>query len=175
MTTQTSPIITLALVGPNSNATGHATLASAAQAAPPIAGRSDGGAGTVQQEGQPLGAPGQQQAAQPQGMGGMGMFLPLILMMFVFMIVMQIFAGRKEKKRRAEMLGGLTRHDRVQTIGGVIGTVAEIRDDEIVLKVDEATNTKLRIARSAVQSVLKKSSSSASTSDTLAPAETVNS
>ena len=175
MTTLTPMSITLTLVGPVS-ALGASTptLASAAHAAPPIAGRSDGGS-IAAQEGQPLGATGQPAGAQPQGMGGMGMLLPLILMMFVFMIVMQVFAGRKEKKRRAEMLGGLSRHDRVQTIGGMIGTVAEIRDDEIVLKVDESTNTKIRVVRSAVQSVLKKSASSAASSDTLAPAETVNS
>lgn len=136
------------------------TLGAATHAAPPIAGRSNG-APVQAQEGQPLGAQGQ--GAQPSPLGGMG-FLYLILLMFVFMIGMQIFAGRKEKRRRAELLSSLARHDRVQTIGGVIGTIAEVRDDEIVLKVDESTNTKIRVVRSAVQAVLKKSGSSSSAS-----------
>jgi preprotein translocase subunit YajC len=74
------------------------------------------------------------------------------------MIVTQIFAGRKQKKQREQMLNSVQRHDRVQTVGGIIGSVAEVRDDEVVLKVDEATNTKIRVARSAISAVLKKSS-----------------
>lgn len=125
-----------------------------ADAAPPVAGRSDGGAVTGE-SGQPLGGGGGS-APPPTGMGFQFMFLMGGLLLF--MILMQVFAGRKEKKRRAEMLGSLRRHDRVVTIGGIIGHVAEVRDDEVVLKVDESTNTKIRVTRAAVQSVLKKSS-----------------
>lgn len=134
--------------------------------APPVAGRTD--AGTATPAGQaPADAIGRRGTApgQPTGpFGGSG----LLLMMggfLVLMIVMQVFAGKKEKKRRADMLTSLKRHDRVQTIGGLIGSVAEVRDDEIVLKVDEATNTKVRIVRSAVQSVLKRSASPGATDD----------
>ena len=83
--------------------------------------------------------------------------LLLVGVVFLVMILMQVFAGRKEKKRREEMLGGLRRGDRVQTIGGMLGSVAEVRDDEVVLKVDESTNTKVRVVRSAIQNVLKRS------------------
>jgi len=112
--------------------------------------------------GQPGGGPGV--APSPFGGG----FIWFILVMFLFMIGMQMFSGRKEKKRRAEMLGSIARHDRVQTTGGLIGTVSEVRDTEVVLKVDEATNTKVRITRHAVAQVLKKSSERA---EDAAPAE----
>jgi preprotein translocase subunit YajC len=138
-----------------------ATLAQTAEAAPPVAGRPAAGA-----EGQPLVNPGAGNATtgqpvpqgQPTGLfGGGGMFL--ILFAFLgLMIVTQIFAGRKQKKQREQMLSSVQRHDRVQTVGGIIGSVAEVRDDEIILKVDEATNTKIRVARSAISAVLKKSS-----------------
>lgn len=124
---------------------------------PPVAGRADAGAGATPAGAQPLTSQPAGGAPPPQSpFGGSG----LLLMMggfIVLMIVMQTLTGRKEKKRRADMLSSLKRHDRVQTIGGLIGSVAEVRDDEIVLKVDEATNTKVRVVRSAVQTVLKRS------------------
>lgn len=79
--------------------------------------------------------------------------LPLILIM-VFMFWTGSSAQRKEKKKRESMLSALKRHDRVQTIGGVIGSVVEIKDNEIVLKVDETNNVKMRFSKSAVQQVL---------------------
>lgn len=84
--------------------------------------------------------------------------------LMVFMFVMTAMSGRKEKRRRAELLASIQRHDRVQTVGGVIGIVVDVQDDEIVLKVDESTNTRIRFARSSVQQVLKKSSDSRSES-----------
>ena len=123
-------------------------------AAPPVAGRSDGAGATTGEAGQPLsgGAP---QGAPPSFMGGQ--FLFLMAGLLAFMVITQVWAGRKEKRRRAEMLGSLKRHDRVVTVGGIIGHVVEVRDDEVVLKIDEATNTKIRVTRASVQSVVKKS------------------
>lgn len=130
-----------------------------AASAPPVAGRTDGAGdaapATTAAPGQ-QGAPGGTPPNTPPSPFGGG-FLYMIVAIFAVMIVMQIFGGRKEKKRRAEMLASIKRHDKVQTIGGVIGTVAEVRDDEIVLKVDESTNTKMRFSRAAVQQVLKSS------------------
>lgn len=138
------------------------TLASA----PPVVG---GGERTLQPGTgpQPIGPAG----AQPQGAPGFGsnallfMFVPL----FLLLILMSSFGARKEKKKRAAMLQSLGRYDRVQTMGGLIGTIIELKDDEVILKVDESTNTKIHFSRSAVQSVLDKKSRS---SDELTPAET---
>lgn len=128
-----------------------------AQAAPPVAGRADGGNATQGADSTPLGAPAGGGGGAPKSpFGGMG-FMYVLLLFFLMMMLMSVFSGRKEKKRRSEMLSGLKRHDRVQTIGGLIGSVAEVRDDEVVLKVDESTNTKVRVVRSAVQAVLKRS------------------
>lgn len=132
------------------------TLATHA-AAPPIAGR----AGTPTQPGTGVPAGGGAPPA-PQGMGFMWLAL---LGIMLGMIVITSMSGRKERKRRAEMLSSLKRHDRVQTVGGIIGSIAEVREDEVVLKVDEATNTKLRIARASIQSVLKKASGDGASSE----------
>jgi preprotein translocase subunit YajC len=69
---------------------------------------------------------------------------------------MTTMAGRKEKKKRAQMLSGVKRGDRVQTIGGEIGSIVELSDTEMVLRVDEASNTRIRFARSALQQVLRE-------------------
>ncbi len=105
--------------------------------------------------GQPLGPAGpQQQGAPPPA--GLGLFLPLMIGLFLFMILTSILGSRKEKKRRQELLGSLARYDRVVTTGGMIGTIVEVKNDEVVIKVDESTNTKIHFNRAAVQSVLKK-------------------
>lgn len=99
----------------------------------------------------PAGGAGQPNQAPTMGNGLLLMFIPL----FLLLILMSSLGARKEKKKRMEMLNALGRYDQVQTMGGMIGTIVEIKGDEIVLKVDEATNTKIHFARSAVQSVLK--------------------
>ena len=80
-------------------------------------------------------------------------FLPVLALIIFF----QITAGRKEKKKREALLNAVKKNDKVITLGGMIGTVAEIRDDEIVLRVDENSNTKVRFTRSAIQQVLTSS------------------
>jgi len=113
------------------------------------------------------GMPGQsgtpQQAPPPTGGGGtqsppsmLNFMLPL-LAVFVIMILISSMGGRKEKRRRADLMANLKKNDKVQTMGGIIGVIAEIRGDEIILRVDDATNTRIKFARSAIQAVLRDS------------------
>lgn len=128
--------------------------------APPVAGQGGGEVTGADGASQPIGPNGQPTPQSPFG-GGM---LLIFVGFFMLLILMQVFGGRKQKKQRAEMLASLARHDRVQTVGGVIATVAEVRDNEVVLKVDEATNTKVRFARSSIQQILKKAGDRGETS-----------
>lgn len=128
--------------------------------APPVAGRTDGGAnGSQPTQGADGSLGGGGTTTPPSSPFGGGGFLFILLLLMGFMILTTVFGGRKEKKRRAEMLSSLKRHDEVVTIGGVIGTVAEVHDDRVVLKVDESNNTKVRVTKAAIQSVLKSSGS----------------
>ena len=80
------------------------------------------------------------------------MLLPLMLVM-VFML----FRGpQKQKKKRKQMVQSLKKNDRVQTIGGIIGTIVDIKGDEITLKVDESSNTKIKIVSSAIGKNISK-------------------
>ena len=56
----------------------------------------------------------------------------------------------------------MKKHDRVRTIGGVIGAIVEVKSDTVVLKVDESSNTRMTFSRDAVQQVLESSESSSS-------------
>jgi preprotein translocase subunit YajC len=71
----------------------------------------------------------------------------------VFVFTSSGRASRQQEKKHKEMLANLKRGDRVQTVGGVLGSVVEVRDGEVVLKVDESTNTKIRIVRDAIKKV----------------------
>lgn len=86
-----------------------------------------------------------------------GGFLPLILMIGVFWWIM-MRGGRKQRKQTEDMLKSMKRNDRVQTIGGIIGTIVDVREQEVVLKVDETSNVKIRFNRSAIKEVLQDQS-----------------
>ncbi|MEO1129252.1 MAG: preprotein translocase subunit YajC [Planctomycetota bacterium] len=135
--------------------------AGALPAAPGIAGQTGspatGDAATVQ----PDGSGNQTQQSPPPSPFGGG-FLFILMGLFAFMIIMSVMSGRKEKRRRADMLSSLNKHDRVLMGGGIIGTLMEIREDEVIVKVDE--NTRITFSKAAVQQVLKHSGQTVDTS-----------
>lgn len=91
-----------------------------------------------------------------------GLFNPLFMMLallLVFMVFSSMMSGRRAKKQAAAMLAALKRGDRVLTVGGLIGTVHEIREDSIVLRVDDVSGAKAHFTRGAVQQVLKSARS----------------
>jgi preprotein translocase subunit YajC len=68
-----------------------------------------------------------------------------------------LFRGpRKKQQRHKQMVQSLSKNDRIQTIGGIIGTVVDIKEDEITLKIDESNNTKIKILRSAIGKNMSK-------------------
>jgi preprotein translocase subunit YajC len=98
--------------------------------------------------------------AQPAAPGIESMLLPLLLMGAVFYFIM-LRPQNAEKKRHQAMLGAIKKNDRVVTIGGIMGTVLNVQDDAITLKVDESSNTKITFTRSAIQKVLGSESAEA--------------
>ena len=71
-------------------------------------------------------------------------------LMFVLMYMILFRGPRKKQQQHKQMVQSLTKNDKIQTIGGIIGTVVDIREDEITLKIDESNNTKIKILRSAI-------------------------
>src|SRR5690606_7883669 len=78
------------------------------------------------------------------------MTVVLLGVMFIFMYMVLFRGPRKRQQEHNQMVQSLEKNDRVRTIGGIIGTVVDVRDDEIVLKVDESNNTKIRISPTSI-------------------------
>lgn len=101
--------------------------------------------------------------AQEAGGGGeagpvdglLGM-LPMLIAISVLFYFLLIRPQRREQSRRQAMLGEVKKNDRILTSGGIYGVVANVnRDaDEVTVKVDEATNTKLRLTLGSIARVL---------------------
>ena len=97
--------------------------------------------------------------AQGEGGGGTAALLanmfPFIMIAVLFYILM-IRPERRKKAELLDMLQNLKKNDRVVTIGGIIGSVVTTSkdSDEVTIKVDENSNTKLRMQRSAIARVL---------------------
>ena len=119
----------------------------------PVLGQALGGDASSGTTTQPAGgnaaAPGQQQT-QP---GGSGIFFFAIVLMVGMFFIMSI-SGRKEKKRRVAMLSSLGKRDKVRTAGGIIGTIVEMKDDEVLIETDKSSHTRLWLARGSVSTVL---------------------
>ena len=77
--------------------------------------------------------------------------LGMILIFYFLMIRPQM----KENKRRKAMLSAVKKHDRVCTNGGMFGVVVSVTDTEVVLKVDDSSNTRIKFSRSAIATILK--------------------
>jgi preprotein translocase subunit YajC len=85
-----------------------------------------------------------------QSFGGL---MPIILVMVLF-IWMTSRSRKKQEQQKQSMLSAMKRGDKIQTIGGILGNVVEVRDDRILVKIDEGNNTKVWFARSAIHRVL---------------------
>ncbi len=93
-------------------------------------------------------------AAPASGPAGGSGFLIMMMVLLGTMVLFSVMSGRREKKKRAELLGSIKKHDKVMTVGGVLGTVVEMKDDSVVLKVDETSNTRITFSKSAISQVM---------------------
>jgi preprotein translocase subunit YajC len=100
-------------------------------------------------------------APQPGGLGGLGP-LPMILMIGVLFVVFLWMPMRRQKKQQEQLLSNIKRNDKVITSGGVIGVVVDVREkkdedineDEVVLRVDENSNSRMRVLKSSIVRVI---------------------
>lgn len=83
----------------------------------------------------------------------MNLFMVVVVGLLVVMLFFNSRTRRKTEAKRNQMLTAMKKGDRVTTIGGVIGTLIEVRDRDVVVKIDEQNNTRVRFLRSAIHSV----------------------
>lgn len=79
--------------------------------------------------------------------------MPIALIFIVFYFLL-IRPQKKKQQEHVKMLEGLKKNDEVVTSGGIYGTIVNIQDDVITVRVDD--NTRIKVQKSAV-SGLKKS------------------
>ena len=97
----------------------------------------------------------------PEGGGGILVQLlnnPLILPVGVIFIFYITFWG-PERRRRAEeakLMSSMKKNDRVVTVGGIHGTIVNVSPDSdvVTLKLDESGNTRMKVNRSAIATVV---------------------
>jgi preprotein translocase subunit YajC len=128
----------------------------AGQLQPPAPGEAPSHTGTAA-PGSPPSGNGFSSGPPPAGAPPMGNLMFIIMAIFAVMIIMMFSRERRERKRREATINSIKKHDRVQTIGGVIGSVVEVKPDYVILKVDESSNTRITFARAAIQQVLSPS------------------
>lgn len=89
------------------------------------------------------------QAAQaaPQQSGGWSMWIMLALI-FVVMWFFMIRPQRKQQKEIQAFRDGLKKGDKVVTIGGIYGIVCEIKENNVLIEVDN--NVKIRVSKQAL-------------------------
>lgn len=94
-------------------------------------------------------APGAEEQAEPQGLFGSGSTMFIMMgLLFVVMYFLMIRPQRKEEKRKQEMMASLKKGDQVVTTSGIIGSVAQVKDDTVTLNV--GNGSKIEFLRSAI-------------------------
>jgi preprotein translocase subunit YajC len=139
---------------------GPTTAATTNPAAPPPPGASGPGATNTTVVGAD-GTPQEGAAPAAGGPFGNGFFMILIVVM-VAVVGFSMLSQRKEKKRRAALIRAISKNDTVQTIGGLIGRVIELKPDTALLEVDRNSGSRVTVSRAALQQVIDSPDSSAS-------------
>ncbi|MFA5513943.1 MAG: preprotein translocase subunit YajC [Sphaerochaetaceae bacterium] len=81
----------------------------------------------------------------------------LIILIFYFLIIRP---QKKRDKDAKDMLASMKKGDKVVTIGGIRGTIVNVKETTVVLKVDD--NTKIEFSKNAVGQILDKKAEAAS-------------
>lgn len=86
----------------------------------------------------------------PAGGSSLITFLPLIVIMVIFYVMLILPAQRRQKKT-SEMLNALKSGDKVLTSGGIYGTIVGLEAEAVQLRI--ADQVKVKVARSAITGI----------------------
>ena len=82
--------------------------------------------------------------------GGFGdNFLFIMIGMIALMIFMSSRGKKRQKKKQQDMMTSLKKGDRVVSIGGIVGTIVEVKETEIVIKISDTA--RMRLAKWAIR------------------------
>ena len=86
--------------------------------------------------------------AAGQGGGSLLSLLPPMIMMFLIFYFILIRPQQKKQKETRKMLDDLKEGDNVVTLSGIHGTVKKLKDDIVVLQIDN--NVRIKINRASI-------------------------
>ena len=82
----------------------------------------------------------------------MGMIYYMLVVFAIFYFLL-IRPQKKQQKQHKEMLDSIKKNDEVVTSGGMFGTIVNIQNDVVTLRVDD--NTRIKVQRSAISGIRK--------------------
>jgi len=81
--------------------------------------------------------------------------MPVILIFIVFYFLL-IRPQKKTQDEHKKMVAGLKKNDEVITAGGIHGTIMNVKDNTVTLKVDD--NVKVEIQKSSIMTMKRQAS-----------------
>lgn len=78
----------------------------------------------------------------------------LIILIFYFLIIRP---QKQKQTQHKQMIAGLKKNDEVVTAGGIHGTIVNVKDTTVVVRIDD--NVRIEVDKEAVSNVVKSSSS----------------
>ena len=87
----------------------------------------------------------------PEAMGGMGSTVLMLIMMLAVFYFMLIRPENKRKKEAEQMRSSVRKGDKITTIGGIIGTVVDVKENNSVIETS-ADQVRIEFAKWAISS-----------------------
>jgi len=77
---------------------------------------------------------------------------PLVLIFIIFYFLL-IRPQKQKEKEHQKMLSGIAKNDEVVTLGGIHGTIVNVKEKTLILRIDE--NVKMEIEKNSVAYIKK--------------------
>lgn len=87
-----------------------------------------------------------------QGVNPLIQFFPLILIFIIFYFLL-IRPQRTKEKEHQKMLSNLNKNDEVVTSSGIHGTIVNVKDKTVILRIDD--NVKIEIEKNCIAYIKK--------------------
>ena len=82
---------------------------------------------------------------------GMGSTMVMLVAMFAILYFMMIRPENKRKKEAEQMRSSVRKGDKITTIGGIVGTVVDVKENNIVVETS-ADQVRIELAKWAISS-----------------------
>jgi preprotein translocase subunit YajC len=85
-------------------------------------------------------------------LGSLGGMLPMLLFMFIIIYFLMIRPEQRKQKERQKLLSAIKKGDRVMTASGMFGTIGNVKDTTVMVKIAE--NTIVEFSKGSISTVL---------------------